>query len=169
MKRKRNQPARKKAAKGGSPQPKPQKKMSRREILGLAKFAAVGGAIVLGGGYYFVSGVMAGIAESDLSKLGNGLPTIVQVHDPGCPSCRALQNETRDALEDFDDTSLQYLVANLASPEGREFGNKYAAGRVTLLLFDGEGRLRDRIQGRTSKEVLSARFRQHLRVSGGNS
>ncbi|MEM7189150.1 MAG: hypothetical protein AAF439_06015 [Pseudomonadota bacterium] len=158
--------ARRKKKQGNAPvAPAPKKKMTRREAMGLLKFGAVTGAVVLGGGYYFVSSVMADIAEADLSKLGNGMPTIVQVHDPGCPSCRALQSETRKALDSFADGQLQYLVANLQSPEGREFATQYGAGRVTLLLFDGRGRLLDRVQGRTAEAVLIRRFERHLRVS----
>lgn len=146
-------------------QPVARQKMTRRDMLGLAKFGAMTGAVVLGGGYYFVSSVMAGIAESDLSKLGNGIPTIVQVHDPGCPSCRILQRQARAALENFDEDDIQYLVANLDSQDGRRFAGQYAAGRVTLLLFDGQGRLRDRVQGETPEPTLTAVFQRHLRRS----
>ena len=139
--------------------------MSRREVLGLAKFFGIGGAVLAGGGYYFASSVMAGISEADLSKLGNGMPTIVQVHDPQCPSCRSLQNATRAALTGFAEGEIQYLVANLTSPEGRRFAGEHRAGRVTLLLFDGAGRLRDRVQGEQTEAILTEVFRRHLRIS----
>jgi len=86
---------------------KPAKKMSRRELLGMAKFYGAGAAIVGLGGWYFAGKVMAGIHETDLSRLGNGIPAIVQVHDPQCPSCRALQRQTRLALEEFDDGTFE--------------------------------------------------------------
>lgn len=150
---------------GTSPASVPAKKMSRRDMLGLLKFAAIGGAVVGGGGWYLVREVQAGIREADLSKIGNGVPAIVQVHDPQCPSCRALQGETRTALENFDAGEVQYLVANLNSPEGKALAREHGVGRVTLLLFDGQGRMRDMIQGRTSAEVLTAEFRRHLTLS----
>ncbi|MEM1299123.1 MAG: hypothetical protein AAGH68_07555 [Pseudomonadota bacterium] len=142
-----------------TPAHKPQK-LSRREMLGLARFGVLGAAVVGGGGYYLVSNIIADAAETDLSKVGNGLPTIVQVHDPACPDCRALQNSAREALEAFEDTELQYLVANLQSAEGRQFANRYGAGRVTLLLFDATGEMRDVVQGRTSSQVLQGVFRR---------
>lgn len=158
---------RRKTSKPGNPAPNPKrKKMSRRDMLGLAKFAAIGAAVLGGGGYYFVGKVLADIEESDLSKLGNGIPAIVQVHDPGCPSCRALQSETREALKTFEDGEIQYLVANLQSPEGRRFADLHGAGRVTLLFFDGAGRFRDRIQGERPKDMLVSAFRRHLRRAG---
>lgn len=134
-------------------------KLSRREMLGLARFGVIGAAVIGGGGYYLVSGIIADAAETDLSQVGNGLPTIVQVHDPACPDCRALQNSAREALEAFKDTEIQYLVANLQSAQGRQFANRYGAGRVTLLLFDGKGQMRDVVQGRTSADALASRFR----------
>ena len=34
--------------------------------------------------------VEATIREGDLSQIGNGTPTVVQIHDPQCPRCVAL-------------------------------------------------------------------------------
>jgi hypothetical protein len=140
--------------------------MSRRDMLGLVKFFGIGAAIIGGGGYYFVSSVMAGIAEEDLTKLANRIPTVVQVHDPGCPSCRALQRSTREALENFEAGEIQYLVANLNSPDGKAFADRHHAGRVTLLLFDAEGGMRQMITGRQSSEVLATALRRLVRRSG---
>ena len=144
---------------------KPAKKMSRRELLGMAKFYGAGAAIVGLGGWYFAGKVMAGIHETDLSRLGNGIPAIVQVHDPQCPSCRALQRQTRLALEEFDDGTFEYVIANLDSPEGRAFADQYQAGRVTLILFDGRGKMRNVIQGQRTKGALVDAFNIHLRRS----
>ena len=150
-------------------QPQNSRKMTRRDLMGWAKFGALGGAVFLGGGYYFVSQVMAGIAESDLTKVGNGIPTIVQVHDPSCPTCRALQSETRKALKHFEDGQIQYLVAHLNQEDGRAFAGQHGAGRMTLLLLDGQGRVRDRVQGRTPERMLIPIFERHLRASGAPS
>lgn len=105
---------------------------------------------------------MAGIHETDLSRLGNGIPAIVQVHDPQCPSCRALQRQTRLALEEFEDGTFEYVVANLDSPEGRAFANRYQAGKVTLILFDGRGKMRNVIHGQRTKGALVDAFNLHL-------
>lgn len=151
----------------GPPPARPRRKMSRREWLATWKLGLAAAAVLGGGGYLVAGRVMAGIAEGDLSRIGNGTPAIVQVHDPGCPSCLALQNAARDALCEFDAEEIQYLVANLDLPEGRRFAARHGAGRVTLLLFDGTGRMRRIITGRHSAEELERAFRGHLAAAGG--
>ena len=165
-KQKSSKKARKSAATAAQASPAASQKMSRRDLMAWGKFGALGAVVVGGGGYFLVSGVNADIREADLSKIGNGTPAIVQVHDPACPTCRALQSETREALESFEDGQLQYLVADLNSDDGRKLAAQYGVGRVTLLLFDGRGRMRDIIQGRTSAEVLRTAFERHVQISG---
>ena len=58
-------------------------------------------ALAGGGGWYLVDEVMATISEQDLTKIGNGIPSVVQIHDPQCSRCIALQNETRKAMKAF--------------------------------------------------------------------
>ncbi len=106
--------------------------------------------------------VTATMAEHDLSKVGNGVPTIVQIHDPQCSRCVALQREARRALKNFDDAELQYLVANIRSGEGQKFAAAHGVGHITLLLFDGKGTRRDTLTGNYSEEYLSDLFRSHL-------
>ena len=157
----RKKPSRKYSA--NSPTPESRKKpMSRRDMLGLAKFGAIGLAVFGGGGWYFTSKVMAGIAEADLSKLGNGMPTIVQIHDPGCPMCNRLQNATRSAIGEFPDGEIQYLVANIKDTDGRGFAQKYGVSHVTLLLFDGQGKRVGTLTGVRTAEELTATFRRYL-------
>ena len=139
---------------------------SRRDLLHNLAYGAIGLVIVGGGGYHFVSGVRASINEGDLSKLGNGIPTIVQIHDPGCPSCRSLQRTTREALEQLGEGVVQYLVANIKAPDGRKFADAHGAGHVTLLLFDGNGRRRHVLRGQQHKEHLLRVFRRLASTRG---
>lgn len=142
------------------------KKTNRRQAM--RRFGEWGllGAVIAGGGIYAIGHVSATIGELDLSKLGNGMPTIVQIHDPNCPRCVELQGEARDALAEFEDGQLQYLVANIRSDEGRDFANKHGVAHVTLILFDGAGRRRDILVGNNSSETLTREFRRLLRSSG---
>ncbi|MEO1365335.1 MAG: hypothetical protein AAFU86_16350, partial [Pseudomonadota bacterium] len=64
----------------------PQTTLSRRTMLGGG--AAVS-TIALGGGFWGVSSFRSYAAEHDLSRVGQGAPTIVQVHDPQCATCTA--------------------------------------------------------------------------------
>lgn len=148
------------AAKSAGPR---KKQLSRRALLENIGYYAVGAAVIGGGGWYFVGNVRAGMAEQDLSRLGNGIPTIVQIHDPQCQSCLALQRETREALSGFEEGSIQYLVANIREEEGRQLANKYGVGHVTLLLFNGRGRQVGVLVGENRSDFLEAEFRRLAR------
>lgn len=140
-------------------------KLTRREMIRSTAMLLGIGAVFLGGIGYVGSGVYAGIVEQDLSKLGNGLPTIVQIHDPQCQRCRALQRETREALAEIPDGELQYLVANIRDGEGKRFADKHRVGHVTLILFDGEGQLRRTLVGERASDALVSEFRRLFTIS----
>lgn len=129
---------------------------------GLIAFAVIGG-----GGWYLAEEVLATSWEHDLSRLGNGIATVVQIHDPQCPKCRALQRETKDALESFGPDELQYLVASVRRTEGRAFAGAHRVNHVTLLLFDGQGNRRETLTGRYSAEALERIFRRHVKKHAG--
>lgn len=124
-------------------------------------------AVVGGSGWYLVEEVRATSREHDLSRLGNGIASVVQIHDPQCPTCRALQRETRDAIESFGPDEIQYLVANVRRDEGWAFARAHGVGHVTLLLFDGKGSHRDTLVGPNTAEALERVFRRHVKKSAG--
>ena len=62
-------------------------------------------------------------------------------------------------------SELQYLVASLSSPEGRQFAGRFGAGRMTLLLLDGDGRMRNVISGVHSPSYLREAFERHLNAT----
>ena len=140
-------------------------KPARRELIKSTMMLAGLGAVVLAGIGYVGSGVYADILEHDLSKLGNGVPTIVQIHDPQCPRCRALQRQARDALSELPDGQLQYLVANIRSGDGKQFADKHGVGHVTLMLFDGDGNPRKTLVGERTSEALIGEFRRLIAIS----
>lgn len=109
--------------------------------------------------------VGASISEQDLSKIGNGTPAIVQIHDPGCALCLALQRETRQSLKTFDRDALTYLVANIKTPKGRDFANRYGVPHVTLILFDGQGEVHDILNGSYQSDTLTRAFGTLLEAS----
>ena len=86
----------------------------------------------------------------------------MQIHDPECPMCRALQRETLKALEDFDDAELQYVIADIRTPEGARLADANGVQHVTLVLFDGDGRRRDILAGNNTSAVLKRQFQRHL-------
>lgn len=138
------------------------KSVDRRGALGRLQFAGLGLALLAGGGWWFFSEVNASIDEMDLSRIGNGIPAVVQVHDPQCPQCTALQKEARVAVSTFDTDELQYLVANLRQDEGAAFANAHGAQKVTLILFDAAGKRRSILRGPHTAERLKEVFRRHI-------
>ena len=96
-------------------------------------------------------------AEHDLSAIGNGVSTVVQIHDPRCSLCRQLQSNTRDALRGFGER-IQYRVANINTPEGKAFQIRHRQPHVTLVLFDGRGRQRGTLTGVRDSAELRAEF-----------
>ncbi|MEM8916804.1 MAG: thioredoxin family protein [Pseudomonadota bacterium] len=151
--------------------PKPQNEdadvpnLGRRAALTKVRDYGIVVALVGGAGWYGVSRIWKTYAEYDIGQIGNGIPSIVQIHDPGCPLCRELQRETRKALARFNGGELQYLVADINTAKGRQLAATHGVGHVTLLLFDGEGRRRETLAGSSTADYLESAFRRHLAAS----
>jgi hypothetical protein len=137
-------------------------KENRRAFLLKVRNGAIVATLASGAGWYVAAEVNASVQEQDLSRIGNGIATVVQIHDPQCSLCAALQKETREAFGAFDDNELQYLVANIRSTEGRQFAAKHRVRHVTLLLFDAKGKRRDVLVGPNRAEDLERIFRRHI-------
>jgi len=134
----------------------------RRNVLRLGRNLAIAAALLGGTGYVFAQNVMTTMHEHDLQRVGNGRSTIVQIHDPQCSMCLALQRETRKALEMLQSDEIDYVVANIRTEKGRNFATHYGVQHVTLLLFDGEGQLQDILQGQHGSYQLKAAFEELL-------
>jgi len=163
---KRQKPQRKSKKKSPSAEsmpPSPAKKgRTRRGFLGSMGIAALGIGALGGTGWYFANVMSASAKERDLTTIGNGTPAVVQIHDPTCAICSALQIEARKAVSSLDDGSLQFLVASLHTDEGRQLAAAHNVGKITLLLFDGEGKQRGVLAGANSAENLTPVFANHV-------
>ena len=118
----------------------------------------LGAAVVGGFGFWSVGTVRARMDEGDLTKVGQGVPTVVQIHNPQCSVCASLMRETRSALSTFEDGEIDYLVANIRTRKGRDFAALYDVPNITLLLFDGEGNLLETLEGLRQDDELRAAF-----------
>jgi len=105
-------------------------------------------------GYFYVTGENKSRIEHDLSVLGNGKPTVVQIHDPGCQLCRRLQSSVNAVKSDFE-PAIQFKTANIKTSKGADFAEKYNAPHVTLLLFDGTGKHVNTLSGVQPKEAIT--------------
>lgn len=156
----------KKGAVGGQGKA-PKKKLSRRDFMENMGYGALGLAVVGGGSWFFVEEVRATMRESDLTLIGNGIPSVVQIHDPQCSQCAALQRESREALCEMQGSGqLQFLVADIRTSKGRQFAAAHNVGHVTLLLFDANGRRRGVLSGPNTSDTLTGVFERHLERYG---
>lgn len=138
------------------------KKLSRREFFTKVQYGALAAVVVGSGGWFIAEEAEAMAQEGDLSRIGNGIPTIVQIHDPQCPKCVALQRETRDALGNFEDGQFQYLVANIKTSAGQALATAHGVGHVTLLVFNGAGQRQEILTGPNQSSNLTSVFQRHL-------
>lgn len=163
MARKKNGSKRRKAKANNAQTPvSPEKRRS----LVLLRNGAIAAAVLGVGGVVSVRAVRATISEQDLTKLGQGTPTIVQIHDPSCALCTELQRNTRKALKAFDTDQYEYLVANIRTEDGAAFAGGFGVQHVTLLLFDGSGALQSTLEGVRDRAELEAHFRTLIDPSG---
>ena len=144
-------------------------KKTRRDILRMAPVGILGAAVLGGAGYLGVGAVRAGAAEYDLTRIGTGKPAVVQIHDPQCPVCTALQKQVRKALKNFDQEDLVYLVANIRTTAGQQLAQKHRVPHVTLLLFDGEGNLQEVLRGMQNHDALYQQFQAHFEAYGASA
>ena len=92
--------------------------------------------------------------QRDLSVIGTGIPTLIQVHDESCPNCRQLLSSVKAVIHEFPD--LQFKIADLKSHKGSKFATRHQAHKVTLIYFDAHGKKIDVVSGlQTKNEVRS--------------
>lgn len=95
--------------------------------------------------------------EYDLSRIGNGRPVVVQVHDPTCVVCRQLQRIV-DSLQGEFRADVDFLIADLSRPEGQAFANQQQVGSVTLVFFAQDGQRLGKLEGPQEPEFLRKVF-----------
>lgn len=136
--------------------------LDRRRALTWLRNGAIALPFLGAGGYFSARAVQASIAELDLTKVGTGTPSIVQIHDPNCQLCQTLQRQTRRALRAHDEAELHYLVANINTAEGNEFAGRYGVPHVTLLFFDADGEMVHTLRGPTTPEIVADTIANHV-------
>ena len=133
----------------------------RRDVLKLTRNLLILVGVLGAGGAYAVSAVRTTAFEQDLSRVGNGTASVVQIHDPGCQLCTALQRETRSALDRLEGDGLSYVVANIKTQDGAAFSARYGQPHVTLMLMDPDGALVRVLNGPQDRDDLEKIFAAH--------
>ena len=95
--------------------------------------------------------------QHDLSVIGKGRPTVVQIHDPKCQLCLRLRRNA-DAAVDRIGSDILFRVADITTPKGRRLQSKHDVKNVTLLLFDGSGQLNQVLSGVKDEDLLHRTF-----------
>ncbi|MEO9457995.1 MAG: hypothetical protein ABJE63_13550 [Lentilitoribacter sp.] len=135
---------------------------SRRKWLDFARNGAITLAVLGSGGGYLAYSANAKMHEQDLTRIGQGTPTIVQIHDPNCSVCARLQRNTKSALSTFSDGDIEYVVANIKSAKGKAFAERNAVPHITLMLYDGKGELKHILRGPQEVSTLEIEFKKLL-------
>ena len=140
--------------------------VTRRDMLRRYRNRAIGVGVIGVGGWFVVADVQATAREHDLTRIGNGIPTVVQIHDPSCPVCTVLQKEARAASKGFEEGELQFLVANIKEARGSKLAADNGVPRTTLLLFDGTGKRHEILRGPNDRSVLEPIFSAFVKQVG---
>ena len=168
MKKNRKKQSAKRAATKSDPaiQAEQAKSESRRRFLRLARNGAIALPVLVGATVFSVKSVQATMCEADLTKIGQGKPSVVQIHDPNCSLCQTLQRQTRKALKSFDDGDVTFLVADINTLEGGALAARYGVPHVTLLLFDPAGEMVQVVRGPSDTDRLRTIIGAHLEAHG---
>ena len=102
--------------------------------------------------------------EHDLSVIGQGMPTIVQIHNPSCSLCQQLRSNANAAMRGLDE-QLLFRIADVTTQSGHRLQRRHQVNNVTLLFFDGQGELRNVLSGVRDKRDLRKAFERHIRTS----
>jgi len=75
---------------------------------------------------------------TDLSAIGQGKPAIVLAYENHSPTGGEALNRLRKIRSDYD-SRLNFVVAELGTPQGRQFANRYSLfdGQAVFLAGDG--------------------------------
>lgn len=152
---------RKRVKAASQPLAEPQK----RDTLKLLRNGAVAAVLLGGVGTFAARKVLADLGEQDLSLIGEGTPTVVQIHDPQCAQCQALQKEVRAALDHFEDGTIRYLVANIRTTPGADLARGLGVPHVTIVLYDAQGDVQEILQGPRSEDAIREALQTTFGVS----
>jgi hypothetical protein len=139
---------------------------TRRDFMRLGRNIAIAVPFVGVAGYFGVQSVQATIREGDLTRVGLGSASVVQIHDPSCGLCATLQTQTRRAMKAYDDDRYEFLVADVKTGDGALFAATYGVPITTLLLFDGAGELTEVVRGPIPTGQLEDILAAHMKMHG---
>jgi hypothetical protein len=91
--------------------------------------------------------------DTDVSRVGQGHPAAVLVHDHGIVQSMELM-AALDAVRDEFESEMLLIVANPYHPDGEAFVEVHGLPPVALVRFDADGRLTHRFIGTPDPESV---------------
>ena len=76
--------------------------------------------------------------NDDLSKIGQGIPAVVLVHDKGSMGSLNLMALLNKVRPDYTD-KVKFIVVNINSKEGKMFREQHNIDGIVLVLFSHKG------------------------------
>ena len=94
-------------------------------------------ALILGMLWLAVSNLPQGYSR-DLTQIGKGKNVVVQVHDHNLVGSIDLMEAMNTIRPEYAET-VEFVVADLLTPEGQAFATRHNASAVTLVFFAPDG------------------------------
>lgn len=124
--------------------------MDKKKSARWPKFVAIGLILVLLG--IFVWSLPRGYSV-DLSRIGKGGDVVVLVHDQGIMASDRLM-QVVDTVRSGYEGRVEFLVADLNLPAGREFAKVHGVESATLIFFGPDGRKLKTLRGLQDEGAL---------------
>ncbi len=121
-------------------------------------YKALVAVLVLGTLWVAVQNLPRGYSR-DLSLIGKGSNVVVQVHDHNLMGSVELMENLNKVRPDFA-ASVEFVVADLTTPEAQAFATQHNAGSVTLLFFAPDGTPRGEVHGVQDPGALRSALNQ---------
>ncbi len=97
--------------------------------------------------------------STDLSRIGQGEPVAVLTHETANPTSMGVMDEI-NALGAEEHGGVEFLVADLGTPEGQDFAERLGVSSPGILFFfDGQGEMQEALAPPESAEEIATAAR----------
>ena len=128
----------------------------RRSLVALSSLALIIALVV------FMAGRLPPPYDTDLSRVGEGRPAAVIIHDHNTVDSIVLMQHLDDLRATYE-PALLLLLADFHRPDGRRFAEQYDLPRASLTLFDARGELVQTYARHREREDLVRFLEQYAR------
>lgn len=128
---------------------------------------SVVGLLVLLAGVFLATGLLRAPMGADLSVVGNGRPALVLAYENYSPVGGDALNRLKQVRPDYADR-LQFVVADLGTPQGRAFAGRFNLGDGVAVFMTGAGEAMGTLAIPVSEEALRRELDRRLARSAAN-